>query len=177
MKKVAIFGNTGGGKSTLAKELAKITNLPLITIDKVMYKPGGEQIPHAEFLTVHSDLISRSEWIIDGYGCVPSAWERFAVADTLIYVDLPLYVHYFWVTKRFLKGIFVNPEGWPERSPIFRSTMTSYRVAWLCHRKLTPRYRKFVSESTDKKSVFHLTSSHAVEEFLTDQRHVHGKFQ
>ena len=61
MKKVAVFGNTGGGKSTLAKELAEITSLPLITIDKIMYKSGGEQIPHAEYLDIHSNLIEKTE--------------------------------------------------------------------------------------------------------------------
>jgi adenylate kinase family enzyme len=30
MKRVAIFGNAGGGKSTLARELAAITGLPLL---------------------------------------------------------------------------------------------------------------------------------------------------
>lgn len=173
MKKVAVFGNTGGGKSTLAKELAEITNLPLITIDKIKYKPGGEEIPHAEYLSVHAAEISKSEWIIDGYGCVPSAWERFTAADTLIYVDLSLVTHFMWVSKRFLKGLFTNPVGWPERSPIFRSTMTSYRVLWLCHRKLTPRYRKFVLESKGDKNVIHLKSPNAIKEFLDAMRRAH----
>jgi len=131
----------------------------------------------SKYLTIHSDRINSAEWIIDGFGCVPSAWERFAVADTLIYIDLPLFTHYFWVTKRFLKGIFVNPPGWPDRSPIVRGTITSYRVAWLCHRKLTPRYRKFVAETADKKNVFHLKSSRAIEEFLNEQRHMRGGFE
>ena len=29
MKRVAVFGNAGGGKSTLARELAAVTGLPL----------------------------------------------------------------------------------------------------------------------------------------------------
>lgn len=168
MKKVAIFGNTGGGKSTLAKGLAESTSLPLITLDKIMYKTGGEKVPHDEYLRIHADLLNEEAWIIDGFGCVPSAWERFSVADTLVYVDLPLATHFMWVTKRFLKGIFVNPEGWPERSPIFKSTFNSYRVLWLCHRKLTPAYRQFVSESAESKQVFHLKSPRAINAFLND---------
>ena len=41
MKRVAVFGNAGGGKSTLAKRLAKMTGLPLHPLDLIQYKPGG----------------------------------------------------------------------------------------------------------------------------------------
>lgn len=168
MKKVAIFGNTGGGKSTLAKALAEITQLPLTSIDKITYLPGGEPIAHADYLSIHAELITNDEWIIDGYGCVPSAWQRFAAADTLIYVDLPIIIHLAWVTKRFVKGVFTNPEGWPERSPMLRSTIISYRVLWLCHRKLTPRYRQFVAEMATTKNVVHLKSPRAITNYLNE---------
>ncbi len=166
MKKVAVFGNTGGGKSTLAKTLADITGLPLVTLDKIMYQPGGDVVPHEQYLAIHADIMKNEQWIIDGFGCVPSAWERFSVADTLVYVDLPLYNHFWWVTKRFIKGMFINPEGWPERSPMVKSTMTSYRVLWLCHRKLTPRYRQYVASVADTKQVIHLKTPRAIREFL-----------
>ncbi|MEG4576075.1 hypothetical protein QUA56_25910 [Microcoleus sp. N3A4] len=35
MKKVAVFGNAGGGKSTLSKRLSEITDLPLY-IDQIL---------------------------------------------------------------------------------------------------------------------------------------------
>ena len=166
MKKVAVFGNTGGGKSTLAKTLANKTGLPLITLDKIMYRAGGDKVPHEQYLAIHTDILKNEQWIIDGFGCVPSAWERFSAADTLVYVDLPLYIHFWWVTKRFIKGLFVNPEGWPERSPIIKSTITSYRVLWLCHRKLTPRYRQYVVNAADTKQVIHLKTPREIQEFL-----------
>lgn len=168
MQKVAIFGNAGGGKSTLAKQLAAATGLPLHALDKIKYQPGGGEVPHAEYLRVHADLLRQEEWIIDGFGCVPSAWERFAAADTLVFIDLPLFTHALWVTKRLLKGLFVNPEGWPENSPIVKGTLNSYRVLWLCHRKLTPVYRKLVTDSMASKRVYHLTSPTAIKNFLTD---------
>ena len=170
MKKVAVFGNTAAGKSKLSRQLAETTGLPLITLDKVMYLPGGEKIPHEEYLRIHSEVLETEEWVIDGFGCVPSAWERFSKADTLVYIDLPIFTHFLWVTKRFLKGIFVNPEGWPERSPVVKSTITSYRVLWLCHRKLTPRYRKLVLNASDQKLVIHLKSPGSIREFLDSTR-------
>jgi len=41
MKKVAVFGNAGGGKSTLSKRLAETTALPLSILDKIQFSLGG----------------------------------------------------------------------------------------------------------------------------------------
>ena len=158
MKRVAVFGNTGGGKSTLAKRLAELTLLPLYPLDLIQFKAGGEEVSREEFLKAHADLLRQDEWIIDGFGGVASAWERFSQADTLVYVDLPLFVHGWWVTKRFLKSLHTKPEGWPEGSPMWRSTLNSYKVLWLCHRRLTPRYRKLVIDMAATKRVHHVRS-------------------
>jgi len=137
-----VFGNAGGAKSTLARRLPEITGLPLYPLDAIQFRAGGGKVPHEEYLKTHADLLNRDQWVIDGFGCVASsAWERFAAADTLVYIDLPLLTHYWWVTKRLARGQFATPEGWPEKSPMWSSTMSSYRVVWLCHRNLTPRYR------------------------------------
>jgi adenylate kinase family enzyme len=166
MKRVAIFGNAGGGKSTLAGELAKITGLPLYVIDKVKFRPGGSEVPHEEYLQLHSVLVSREEWIIDGFESIKLAWERFEAADTLIHVDLPLAVHALWVTKRLVKGLFIDPPGWPEGSPVISSSIQSYRVLWPCHTRLTPRYRSYVAQVAQQKRVFHLRSRQELGSFL-----------
>lgn len=109
-------------------------------------------------LQAHQLLVDSDEWIIDGFGCIKTVWQRLDAADTLIHVDLPLATHALWVTKRLVKGLFVNPEGWPERSPIFRSTISSYRVLWPCHSHLTPKYRAYVSVASKQKQIFQLRS-------------------
>jgi len=96
---VAVFGNTGGGKSTLSERLAEITGLPLYTPDIVQFRGGlyrpdtknGGKMPHEEYLKIHSDIICRDQWIIDGYGSVTSAWEA-----------------------RLTAGLFRNPKGRPK---------------------------------------------------------------
>jgi adenylate kinase family enzyme len=166
VKKVAVFGNAGGGKSTLARRLAELTGLPLYSLDMIQFKTGGGKVPHEEYLRAHAELLRRDEWIIDGFGSVASAWERFAVADTLIYVDLPLATHFAWVTKRLIKGHFVTPAGWPEKSPMWSSSISSYRVLWLCHRDLTPKYRRLIAEAVASKRVHHLRSAAQIKSFL-----------
>jgi adenylate kinase family enzyme len=166
MKRVAIFGNAGGGKSTLARRLAERTGLPWHPLDLMEYRPGGAPVPHDEFARAHAALLRADRWIIDGYGGRTAAWERFAAADTLIHLDLPLFTHWRWVTKRLIKGLFVLPEGWPKGSPMWRSTLSSYRVLWLCHRHLTPQYRALVAEAAATKEVHHLRSPADIRRFL-----------
>ena len=166
MRRVAVFGNAGAGKSTLARRLAELTGLPLYPLDRITYTAGGAEIPHGEYLKIHADLLRLDEWIIDGFGGAASAWERFAAADTLVYVDLPLLTHYRWVTKRLARGLFATPEGWPENSPMWRSTLDSYMVIWRCHRRLTPRYRQLVLDAAASKRVHHLKSPADMRQFL-----------
>jgi adenylate kinase family enzyme len=162
MKKVAIFGNAGGGKSTLARKLAALTGLPLYPLDTIRFCVGGGEVPEADYARAHAEILSRDEWILEGYGSPTTLWERIAAADTLIYIDLPLAHHYAWVIKRLVKGLFVNPEGWPAGSPIWRGSFSSLRVISLCHRHLTPRYRshvKAVGRGQDGPRVHHLKSA------------------
>ena len=91
-------------------------------------------------------------------------------ADTLIHVDLTLPVHYWRVTKRLIKGLFADPEGWPKDSPLWSSTMSSYKTIPLCHRYVTPRYRRLVAEMAASKRVAHLRSPREMAAFLDDVR-------
>jgi hypothetical protein len=70
------------------------------------------------------------------------------------------------VTKRLIKGLLVAPEGWPQDSPLWRSTLNSYKVIWLYRRGLTPRYRQLVADMAASKRVHHLRSPAEISAFL-----------
>lgn len=166
MQKVAVFGNAGGGKSTLSRKLSAITSLPLHILDKVQFLPGGIAIPTADYQQIHADILATDAWIIDGFGSLETLWPRLEAADTLIYLDLPLPLHFWWVTKRFLSGYMNPPAGWPENTPILASSWQSYQVLWLCHQKLTPRYRQYIEQVQDHKTIYHLRSPQQITQFL-----------
>jgi adenylate kinase family enzyme len=166
MKKIAVFGNAGGGKSTLSKKLSEITRLPLHILDRVQYQAGGIAVPPAEYQRIHGQILATDRWIIDGFGCMETLWLRLDAADSLIFVDLPLYWHFWWVTKRMLTGGFDPPVGWPVNSPIWKSSMTSYRALWLCHKFLTPKYQEYVEKAKTTKNVYHLRSPQEITDFL-----------
>ncbi len=162
MEKVAVFGNAGGGKSTLSKRLSELTGLPLYSLDQV--KDQAEDDTHYE--QIHHQLISTQQWIMDGFGSMETLWKRLDAADSLIFVDLPLYRHFWWVTKRMLTGYFKPPEGWPEKSPIFKYSMSSYSVLLACHKYLNPKYREYIEQVHNHKQVYHLKSVEEISEFL-----------
>ncbi|NWF62382.1 MAG: hypothetical protein HXY43_24840 [Fischerella sp.] len=70
------------------------------------------------------------------------------------------------MTKRFLTSAIKPPEGYSENSPIFKSALRSYRVLWLCHQRLTPKYREFINQARSTKQVYHLRSPKQIKQFL-----------
>jgi adenylate kinase family enzyme len=166
MKKIAVFGNAGGGKSTLSQRLAEITGLPLYILDKIQYQTGGAAISPEAYQRIHQEILASDRWIIDGFGCMKTLWPRLDEADSLVYVDLPLFVHFWWVTKRLITGYITPPEGWPEQSPILKSSMNSYRALWLCEKYLTPKYREYIQQVHGNKQVYHLRSPQQIAQFL-----------
>lgn len=132
MKKIAVFGKPGSGKSTFSKALAVATGVDLHQLDSLGYKANGEFVDSDVFEQAHASILSSESWIIDGFGPLDSFNKRLDAADTLVYIDLPYPLSYWFVTKRMLKGLFVKPEGWPEGSSVIKGTIQSYKTLKLC---------------------------------------------
>src|SRR5262249_34361671 len=64
-------------------------------------------------------------------------------------------------------------KGRPKGSPLWSSTMSSYKVIPRCHRYVTPRYRQLITEMALSKRVAHLTSPREMAAFLD---HVRNEF-
>lgn len=166
MNKVIVFGKPGGGKSTLSKKLSAATGIKLYALDLIEYKQNGERVSPEEYSQKHTDLINSENWIIEGLGTLKSFWQRIEAADTLVYIDLPYYVSYWWVTKRLLKSLFVHPEGWPEGSSVLKGTLASYKYLRLSSKFWTPElFKKIQSYSTNKK-VYRITSVKEMNNFI-----------
>lgn len=135
MKKVAVIGKPANGKSTLSKQLAAATGLPLYALDSALYEANGEEVKRENYEAFHARTLASDAWIIEGFGplnSLDSFKQRLAAADTVIYIDLPYSVTYWLVTKRFLKGMLITPDGWPEGSSIVKGTLESFKVLKRC---------------------------------------------
>lgn len=134
MKKIAIIGCGGAGKSTLARQLATILRLPVIHLDKEFWQPGWQMLPKEEEGKVLEKISRQTEWIIDGnYKNTMSA--RFNEADTIIFLDFSTLLCLRRVIRRFFtyRGR-TRPdmtEGCPEKLDwSFIGWVLSYRHAY-----------------------------------------------
>lgn len=166
MKKVAVFGKPGGGKSTFSKALSKAIGIELFPLDLIEYHKNGDKVDSEDFLASYNEILAKENWIIDGFVSLQLLQQRLEVADTIIYIDLPYYRHYWWVTKRFLKSPFVKPEGWPDGSSALKGTIAGYKVLGLSpkfwNRELLDKLRK---QNCNKKFI-HLTSVGELKGFI-----------
>ncbi|AXG79382.1 P-loop NTPase family protein [Streptomyces paludis] len=87
MKKVAIVGCGGSGKSHLARELGKILDAPVTHLDAAFYDDEWNALPMEEFAEVQRGLISRPKWVIDGnYNSTLQI--RLEACDTVVLMDV-----------------------------------------------------------------------------------------
>lgn len=148
MKKIAVIGKPGGGKSTLSKKIAESKGIRLIHLDLIEYEPSGHKVPLEDYYAAHNKLINSNEWIIDGFGPLDSFWQRIEAADAVVYVDLPYRVHYWWVTKRLFQGIYKTPQGWPQGSAIIKGTIVGFKYLRLSRKFWTDKFELEIKRRT-----------------------------
>lgn len=106
MQKVAVFGDAGVVKSRLrSRKLADIAELLRHVLDKIQYRAGGVQVSDEEFQQAHLQILVTECWILDGFGLLKMFWERLDAANTLNYLDLPLFLNFLRVMKRLISGL------------------------------------------------------------------------
>ncbi|MEZ8715531.1 adenylate kinase [Vibrio splendidus] len=166
MKKVAVFGKPGSGKSTISKALALATGIELHQLDSIVYKANGEFVEREVFDLAHDNIINSESWIIDGFGPLGSFNTRLEAADTLVYIDLPYPISYWFVTKRMLKGLFVKPEGWTDGSSVIKGTIQSYKTLKLCPKFWNDDFRLRLELRAKEKEVHIIRSVSELNNFV-----------
>ncbi len=88
MKRVIIIGCPGSGKSTFARKLHEITELPLYHLDMLYWKPDRTSLPKDVFRSKLAELLRKDCWIIDG-NYASTMEQRMQACDTVIFLDYP----------------------------------------------------------------------------------------
>lgn len=105
MKKVLITGSVASGKTTLAKRLAETICVPWYELDQIVYhktETGPYKRSEAEQFEVISDIDRKGAWIFEGTDRKSYRF-LFEWADTVIFLDTPLWKRKIRILTRFLK--------------------------------------------------------------------------
>src|SRR6188474_2891382 len=101
MRRVAVIGCGGAGKTTLARELGRRLDLPVLHVDGHYWRGAGARRGD-DWAEIHGQLIAGDRWILDGMKPGLLA-ERLARADTAVFLDLPRRTCLRGVVSRRLK--------------------------------------------------------------------------
>jgi adenylate kinase family enzyme len=86
--RILVYGVTGAGKSTLARELATIVGIPVTDVDHLCWLPGWVQVPKDEQRAVFDRLTRTDAWVLDA---AYMAWRDivFERSDLVVALDYP----------------------------------------------------------------------------------------
>lgn len=166
MKRIAVVGSGGAGKSTFSRELSQIMGLPLVHLDRHFWKPGWVETPVEEWRALQSELIAGDLWIVDGnYNRTFDI--RFTRADTVIVLALPRFLCLARALTRSLRnrGKSVQAEGCPERFDF-----SFYQWIWRFPIDARPHLEAALDTHRSRLNIIELTSSRQVKDFLKSLR-------
>ena len=160
MERISVVGNTGSGKTTLARQLSERLGFPLLELDSVMHQADWTPLAEDDFRQrIAIFMEENSYWIIDGnYSQVLDAvWSK---ADTVVWLDPPRLLIMYAVIGRTLVRLFTrrtlwngNHESW---SNLFRFNPQKSVVAWSwrCHGERRSQFQKAMGDPRWKHLVF-----------------------
>jgi len=86
MRRIAVVGCSGAGKTRLAKELGRRLSLPVIHLDARYWRPGWVETPDDEWDALQPRLFAGDAWVADG-NFHRFLHHRAARADTIVFLD------------------------------------------------------------------------------------------
>ena len=139
MKRIAVTGPAGAGKSRLARELSDALSIQVLHLDTLVWEPGWVRRPEADFKELQRIELERESWIVDAQ---PDSMLRqwFDAADTIIFVDASPLQCLRRVGRRRLAGEAGPhvPAG-SKPGPLHRSLLKFARWEWHYRWNVRPR--------------------------------------
>lgn len=104
MARIMVIGiSAGAGKSTFARRLGEAWNMDVYHLDTLYWAPGWVEVPPEQFTASQKEIVNRTAWIIEGN--YTSTFDlRATYCDTVIYLELPLYLCLYRVIKRRIQN-------------------------------------------------------------------------
>ena len=163
-RRVLIVGNSGGGKSTLARALGAKLSLPVVHLDVLFWKPGWVESERAAFRQTVAQALREPAWIMDGN--FSGTWDmRMPAADTIVWINQPWPLSLWRAIHRMLTDSpgrrLDMAEGCAEKFDF-----KFYRCIWTWDARVRPRLEAALAEHAAAARLVRLRSDREIAEFL-----------
>jgi adenylate kinase family enzyme len=114
LRRVNVKGTSGSGKTTFAQELARLLVLPVFELDALHHGPDWYQPTAEEFRARVLEAMAEipDGWVIDGNYESKLGTTVIGLADTIVWLDLPLPVKLRRLWRRTIVRIRDDVELW-----------------------------------------------------------------
>lgn len=111
MRRVAVVGTPGAGKSTVASALARALGVPWVELDSLYHLPDWGKPDDDEFRAKVAAALEGDGWVVDGnyHLARDLVWAR---ADTVVWLDLPRRVVMSRLLRRTAVRVTRRTELW-----------------------------------------------------------------
>jgi adenylate kinase family enzyme len=175
VRKIVIIGCCGGGKTTLAYQLSRKLSIEVYDLDDHFWHAGWVVTPDDRWQEIQHELVGRDSWIISG--TYTSTLDiRINAADTIIFLDLPLWLCFWRVIKRKVKNYYGLEQSLPKRVQgshkfgfkAIRSDLGFLLYVLKFKKNYNAPIRKILDRVKADKKVIKLSSPKEVTEFVAD---------
>jgi adenylate kinase family enzyme len=165
MRRVLVLGGSGAGKSTFARRLAAILQLPVVHLDRHFWRPGWKMPDMQEWRATVAELAAGAEWIMDGN--YSNTYDlRMPRADTIIWLDFPRAICMRRVLARTLKGYGRTRPDLPDECPE-RFDFGFLRFVWNFNAEHRPHIVDGIDRYRDGRRLYQMTSDRDVAHLLS----------
>lgn len=142
MQKIIIIGPSGAGKTTLARQIAGIINVPHYELDSFYHLENWHQADAQDFRTKVFTLAAQDGWIFCGNYFSKLGIEFWRKPDMLIWCDYPLWLVLPRLVRRTLRRAIRKETLWNNNTEsLLKSVFTKDSVifwmlsTWRAHKK------------------------------------------